>query len=97
MPDEKYQTVLDGQEEELTVGDRVTVYGGEDTTAKITKITDFDVDYDDEIMRPAMSCPIITVEYDDGTTEEWKSWLNVGDKHLGDPPTFICDDLEKVT
>lgn len=95
---DREQKVLDGNEVELNVGDRVRFYPTslDGIIAEITKITDYDVDYDDEIMRPRMYPPIITVKYDDGTLEEWKTYEEQSLSYLGNIPRFTCEELEKV-
>lgn len=68
-------------------------------TGKVTKITDPDVDYDDELQRAVMYPPKITVFFGDGTDDEFTTHDNTSTRWADYPDgprtyIFICDDLE---
>lgn len=86
------QKVTDWNGVEIKVGTHVRF--GDNHLGKVTKITDADADYDDELERAVEYPPRITVQFDDGEGDEivttyrdhWTDrWL-----------TFQTDDLTVV-
>lgn len=65
------QRVVDCAGKPLAVGARV-VYGGAlfDALATVTEVTEYDVDYDDDLQRPRLSPPTVRFRFDSGRVDE---------------------------
>jgi len=99
--------VQDCNGSKLSVGDKV-LYGdpkpGDEWhhTGTITKITEPDVDYDDEAGRPVMTNPYVHIHFeDDGTDEECHTYNDtpVGWNDYPDGPShyiYQAEDLELI-
>jgi hypothetical protein len=95
--------VQDCNGSKLSVGDRVLY---DDYTATITKITEPDADYDDELGRAVENCPSVYITYDavvpeaadkeicntyNDTKVTWADYPN-GPAHS----IYLCEDLELI-
>lgn len=101
------QKVVDGNGAEVVVGVRV-IYGAPMTAAEAAKqtgtvveVTDWDVDYDDDLGRGRLYPPKVKVRFDDGDEETastyddtritWSCYPDGPDEYL-----FVADDVEVV-
>src|SRR4051794_30540599 len=95
----KDQVVTDCLNRPIEVGSKIWLVGDDPTTAtgEVTKITDHDADYDDNLQRGVLYCPKITVKYINGQTEEWNTYdINRSEWRDWGTPEFMSDDLEVI-
>jgi hypothetical protein len=93
------QRIIDYAKRPILVGTRIIFGGFTDQRGVVTKITEYDVDYDDDLGRGRIFEPKVYVRLDDGS-EEWSRTINVTNITWGSYPdgpdeyVFEANDLE---
>jgi len=93
MPDEP---IYDAKGTLIEVGDHVLPVVREGRivvpAGKVTKITEPDVDFNDDTGRPEAYGPFVYVLYEDGEEDRWTAY----DKRGGfdEPSEYVCDEIE---
>jgi hypothetical protein len=85
------EPIYDAKGTEITVGARVKPFSDGVIVAVpggiVTKITDVDVDFNDDTGRPEAYGPFVHVLYDDGEEDRWTAYAKRGGE-------YVCDEIE---
>jgi hypothetical protein len=84
--------IYDAHGTEITVGARVKPCGINIPGGVVARITNVDVDMNDDTGRPEAYGPFVYVLYDDGEEDRWTAY----DKRAWytDPAEWVCDEVE---
>ncbi len=96
------QEIQDGDGKPISIGTKVLFEdrAGIDLVARVRKISDYDVDYDDNLGRPELYPPKVTIQFDDDGSELEVSTHDVTpisiQDYPGGPEVRIFEALELV-